>query len=233
MKKPIKYIRTIALVIFLFTNQGVFAQHDLGVKLGLGFSKTDPHFVDTEYARFKVNYKPSGLFGVFYNYQLNDRFYLGADMAFSQIEGRIDAQYFGFVSIDGEVNTINSANSSTAYHLSYLTLPVYVGVKVKGFNVALGWQTGLMLRGTYRNKSNHLIDDEWAEMTTFSNDIGFDQFDFGSTLEVGYNLTEKWNIHFNYYQGLNDLLPSGLIVIDEIKPWRNSQFTLGCSYNFF
>ncbi len=233
MKKSIKHIRTIALAIFLFTNQGLFAQHDLGIKLGLGFSKTAPHFVDTEYSRFRVNYKPSGLLGVFYNYQLNDRFYFGTDMAFSQIEGRIDAEYHSFFSIDGEIYVTNSSNRSAAYHLSYLTIPIYVGTKGKGFNLVLGWQTGVLIRGTYRDKSNYLIDDEWAETSSFSDDIGFDQLDFGSYLEMGYNLTEKWNVHLNYYQGLNDLLPSELIVVDEVKPWRNSQFTIGCSYQFF
>ena len=99
--------------------------------------------------------------------------------------------------------------------------------------MALGWQTGVLIRGTYRDKSNYLIDDEWAETSSFSDDIVFDQLDFGSYLETGYNLTEKWNVHLNYYQGLNDLLPSELIVVDEVKPWRNSQFTIGCSYQFF
>ncbi|NOQ75490.1 MAG: outer membrane beta-barrel protein [Crocinitomix sp.] len=236
MKNKIKLINRGLLILGLFWIQATYAQHQFGAKLGLGISKTDPHFVNSDYSRFQVKYKPSAYLGLYYNYELNEHFYVGADLNFSQIEGRIDAQYYGGkYELDGEVfyTWENTANSISNYHLSYLTLPVYLGVKFKSFDMALGCQTGLMLRGAYSSMTSYFDEEVWTESNKSSDDIGFDLLDFGANIGLGYQLTEKWKIQANYYQGINDLLPTDLIVIGELNPWRNNQFTLGFSYQFF
>jgi hypothetical protein len=227
-------LNKIILILTLLIGQTLSAQHQFGVKLGLGTSKSDPNFVNTEYSQFQVNYQASGTAGVYYKYDLNERFYIGADMNFSQIEGQIDAQYFGFFQeIDGEIITVtevNTANATTNYHLSYLALPIYIGAKTGNFEVALGWQTAFMLRGTSFSDISTLVLGDWVKSTKSSDNLGFDQLDFGLNIGLGFKLNEKWKIHTNFYQGLNDILPSDLIVLGPINPWKNSQFTAGISF---
>ncbi|MFT5823889.1 MAG: hypothetical protein ACI8ZM_005154 [Crocinitomix sp.] len=234
MMTKIKHVKVLIVVFGLFLSHSLLAQHHFGAKLGLGISKSDKNINSSEYIGFESKYAPSGTLGLYYNYELNERFFIGVDLMCSQLNGRENGAFYSKnYEMDGEETVVVLEEFmywSIKRHFTYLTLPIYVGINLKELQFSVGLQWGVLFRERIIRVTNFHESEGVPESIVKSKNSVVDPLDFGINLGLRYSFNEKWKVHANFYHGMNDLNVPNEFDLEPTNPWHNSQFTVGISY---
>lgn len=185
-----------------------FANQQWGIKAGGGLSKITSS-IRTINATPITPFVPSGQVGLFYSYPLKGKSSLGAELLFSQIEGKEKLE-FDLTDIDG--NKAGFASDILYRHISYLSIPVYYGYTFKWLTFNGGLQVSYALASSGREKNNVIVYEIGGKKESYTNktdDINITRFDFGPRAGVVYQLNSKMSVEASYYYGLNNILKDG------------------------
>lgn len=205
---------------------GIFSQHNIGVKASGGVSKISNSWVSV-YPGWTIHIAPSGNGGIYYNYDIEDHSILGAELLFSQMEGREK------IEIDLISGSDPAGHLQNAYynHLSYLALPVYYGLNLGRFNINAGFQISYAIRSSGRNKSTGIAFGKSIETDEKYDELYFNKFDFGPRVGFLFNLNDRIAIEGVYYYGINNLHKPTISIGSDWKR-RVQQLTIGLRYTF-
>ncbi|NOQ75491.1 MAG: outer membrane beta-barrel protein [Crocinitomix sp.] len=236
MMTQIKYSKILVVVIGLFLSHSLDAQHHFGAKLGLGISKSDKNFNTSEYRSYEAKYVPSGTLGLYYNFDLSERFFIGVDIICSQLNGRENSALYSkkYETNEGETVVVfeDIMYWTIKHQFTYLTLPIYAGINLNDFEFTAGLQVAMLFRERFTRITNFPQYIGVPESIVESKSSVDDPLDFGINLGLGYSFNDKWKVHTNFYQGMNDLNVPNEFDLEPTNPWRNSQFVLGVSFGF-
>lgn len=175
---------------------------------------------------FATPFVPSGQAGFYYNLVLCNKSSLGAELLFSQIEGKNKMEMDLH---DFEGNKVGHASDIYLSHISYLSLPVYYGFNIKKLTINGGFQVSYALASSGRDKNDATIIELHEEHYSTNNkidDIHIEKFDFGPRAGIIYHLTDKLSVEGMYYYGLNNI-QKGKLRLWELKV---QQMTFGIRY---
>jgi opacity protein-like surface antigen len=209
----------IAVAFNLYT----FGQQQFGVKISGGVSKITNTW-ESPNATFTMLWVPSGQAGVYYNLSLNKKSSLGAELLFSQIEGKRKIE---MDLIDIDRNHVGHATTIDLSHISYLSLPVYYGYTINRLTILGGAQLSYAMNSSGSSKSNAIVDGENFHSEEKSNDLNITKYEFGPRAGIVYHLTDKLAIEGIYYYGINNI-QKGEPVMWKLKV---QQMTLGIRYS--
>jgi len=211
-----------ALTICLSSN----GQHDIGLKLNGGLSYLNTK-IQSNITNQKIYFCPSGQGGLFYNFHFLDKYMVGAELLFIQIEGK---EYFEIPFTDETGNLTGEYGSENFWHhISYLGVPVYFGYSIKKFNINLGFQINFALTGSAREKGQAIYHGDLSTWENKYYTLGIDRYDFGPRAGLIFNLSKRLSIETNYYYGLNNILKNHL----GTWKWKVQQLTVGLRYKPF
>lgn len=124
----------------------------------------------------------------------------------------------------GEFGTTN-----LDYHISYLSIPIYYGLKIKNLTINLGIQTSFALasRGHWISKMPYN-----GAVLTFedASELNIDSYDFGPKAGISYNINKHFSAEASYYYGVSNILSP--TAPSEWK-WKIQQITIGLRYKLF
>ncbi len=213
------YLLTLA-VLFAFNSS---AQHDFGLSLNGALSKTietENYILNTLHKiEYQSLYNPSYNFGIYYNLHISKHLLFGSDILFTEIEGNeiIDITYIE-----------NPGYSYNTYrkHLSYLSLPVYFGLKFEKTSFYIGFMPSLLLKSKELWKRtvvhNEIVSHDRADRYLSCYDA-----DYGPKIGLRYNIKDNLIIEASYYYGLKRINEY------ENRTWKNQQISLGFRYTLF
>lgn len=185
-----------------------FANQQWGIKAGGGLSKIT-NSVKSVNANPVTPFVPSGQIGLFYSRPLKRKSSLGAELLFSQVEGK-DILEFDLTDING--NKAGFSSNILYRHISYLSIPVYYGYTFKLLTINGGLQVSYTLASSGREKSSVILNEaeEYRESANRNvDDINITKFDFGPRAGMVYQLNSKLAVEASYYYGLNNILKGG------------------------
>ena len=148
-------------------------------------------------------YKLSGYAGVFANYEINQNIELQTELVYARL---------------GHRDTINDTKIKTS--LGYLQIPLLLKITLNNFEqfkFIIGPQLGYLL------DSKFTIDGD--SDTDKSN---FEEFDYGATVGMEYELSEYFSLDARYYLGLSEFYNQSIVESNA----KNSSFSLGLAYRF-
>lgn len=219
-------MRQLLILILFVIHLTASGQHDIGMKANGGLSYLDTKFHSNETVD-KIYFQPSGQGGLFYNFNLHDKFLIGTEILFIQIEGK---EYFEVPETDNIGNPTGLVWSDNIWrHISYLGVPIYFGYNFKKLNVNLGFQTNFTIASSGREKGQAPFNGDVVTWENKANKLGIDNYDYGLRAGVFFKLTDKFSIETNYYYGLNNILK---YKIGSWK-WTVQQMTVGLHYKLF
>lgn len=174
--------KTILTVFLIFPFTLAMSQISFGVKGGMNLNR----LVITNLPDH-VEYNTKSLFsyhaGVFSNIKLSDKFSLIPELQFIQK---------GYKVIDNYATPSDEAR----YKINYLEMPVMISyTPVKLLSIELGPTAGL-------NLGTRVVSDAGSN----SIDDLFEDFEFGLTGGLRFNLNEKFSITGRYYYGLSTIM---------------------------
>jgi opacity protein-like surface antigen len=217
--------RLFSILISLIICLKALGQHELGIKLNGGLSKIKANR-NISLTSSKFIFSPSGQGGIFYNLNLGKKSLIGVEFLFSQIESKEETKMLStdnFGNINGEYGKINYD-----YHISYFSIPVYYGLKVKNMIINLGVQTSFAIA----SRGHWIVREDFnGIILTFEDEskINIDSYDFGPRAGVIFNLYKRFGIEATYYYGINNIMSS---TAPPEWNWKIQQFTLGLCYKF-
>ena len=129
-------------------------------------------------------------------------------------------------------NKGNNVGHSTVYiyrHISYLSLPVYYGLKLGKLTVNVGFQVSYALASGGRDKGKLTYNGSVMTWDNKFEKLGIDPYDFGPRAGLIFPLSDKFSIEAAGYYGVNDILK------EEGPPWtwKVRQLTAGLRYKLF
>ena len=189
-------------IVFTF-NLHTFGQQQFGIKVSGGLSKiTDS--MESSNLTITTPFVFSGQGGFYYNLTLGKKSSLGAELIFSQIEGK-EKWEIDFIDIDG--NKVGHGTDFTFRHISYLSLPVYYGFKIKRLTINGGFQISYALASSGRQKNDEIneVHNETYSYDRKTDNIHIEKIDFGPRAGIVYDLTQKLAVEGTYYYGLNNI----------------------------
>ena len=218
-------MKHLIILILLALHLTVFGQHNFGLKLNGGLSRIS-NSVTPINSTMTVKFAPSFNSGLFYYLQLTNKYFLNTELLFTQIGGKEKLE-FNLIDIDGNTagNGIGNINKS----ISYISLPVYFGLKYNKFIINIGFKLSFKLAGsekangqaTYNGKT-----DTWDSQYEY---LDIDTYDIGPRVGLIYNLNNKCDFEVTYYYGVNNLLEKN----DLNRTWRVQQAVIGIRYALF
>jgi len=217
------------ILIFIGFNITTIGQQKWGVKVGGGISKIT-NSMEPSNGTITISYAPSGQGGLYYYLSLGKSSSLGAELLFSQIEGK--------EKLEMEIKTPEVMNfghySSLAFkHISYLSLPFYYGFTIKRLTINAGFQVAYALASSGREKNVLTIYgfpfNEIGSSNRKIDDINIKKWDFGPRAGITYPLTDRLELEATYYYGINNI-QKGDPVLWESKV---QQMTFGVRYTFW
>ena len=219
------------LIIFTMLNfcSNIYGQQIIGIKLNGGISNIS-NTTNNGQTLKKIFYnQPSYNGGVYYSNLLNLRMKLGAEIIFTQINGK---EYIEIPLTDNNNNPNGEFSLDTIWrHFSYLGLPIYFGYNYKKMNLNFGFQANYRLGGNGREKGS--VPSNGGNITwdnKLKNLSGIDKFDFGIRAGIIIDLYRNFGIEANYYYGLNNNYRGSITSNWKMK---NRQLAIGIRYNFF
>lgn len=229
--------RYLTLFIFLIFNAAVLAQSSFGIKINGGISQ----FYDNDYNHTittqKSYFMPSGQAGIFYNLPVRTNEVFGIELLFSQITGKeYEVQTESYYNGNGTTTTIMT--NALSRHISYLSLPIYYGIKIKKFTVKVGLQVSVTLASSGQSTVQGNFDSlgNPAPLGTYTSTLKTNKLyimdgAFGQTAAITYNLSPKFALEANYYYELSNIYRKPNISGAETI-WKFQQITLGLRYSF-
>lgn len=213
------------IIILLSINLKASGQYNSGLKFNAGLSRIAKEFNKlNESLNPAVQFAPSGQVGIFHNLSLNSNSILGLELLLVQIGGK-DKQDIYIIDFNG--TNIGQGTSNTYFHISYLTLPVYYGLKLNKLTLNFGFQGSVLLGSNGRSKGQIHYTQQIVTWDNKSKGLNIDKFDFGPRAGVIFNLTDKLAVEGIYYHGINNILANNI----SMETWRIRQIIVGLRYN--
>ncbi len=208
MKRIQLYLPIILIIASHFNS---FGQLDIGIKINGGASYIYTHFQQSNQAFVlggnvstdKNYYRPSGQAGLFFNRYLKHQFSIGAELLYTQIEGReyMELQQTNQNGMPGQYITDNVWR-----HISYLGIPIYFGYNFKRLNINIGFQFNYVLASGGEEKGQEPNNGNVTIWDNKFNELGIKNYDFGAKGGLVFKLSDKFLIEANYYYGLNNII---------------------------
>lgn len=192
---------SITLIVAVVLNHYTFAQQQVGVKISGGVSRITNSW-EFPNATFSTPFVPSGLAGLYYNLSLSRKSSLGAELLFSQIEGK-DKIEMDLIDIDRNIS--GHATTTDLNHISYLSLPVYYGYTINRLTIHGGVQLSYAMNSSGSSKSNVIMDGENIHTEGKTNNINITRLELGPRAGIVYHLTDKIALEGIYYYGINNI----------------------------
>ena len=161
--------------------------------------------MDVSNATLTIPFVPSGQGGLFYNLQLGPKSLLGAELLFTQIEGKEKLEMDLYTLNESGRVYLGYRKDNLYRHISYLSLPVYCGFKINRLMINAGFQISYSISSSGREKGEGVIEGENIKINIKTNDINIKRFDYGPRVGIIYSLTDKIAIETTYYYGLNNI----------------------------
>lgn len=206
-----------------------FGQHNFGIKINPGVSyfstkaETNPPQNITQ--RFYP--MPSGQAGFYYNYSFKDKFLIGTELLYVLIEGK---EYFKLPFTDNNGNPTGEFSEEDIWrHISFVSVPVYVGYNFNKWNVNLGVQGNFVWESGGRVEGRATLYGTPYTWENSSDKLGINQYDYGIRAGVIYNLSARLSLEANYYMGLTNLIEDDDLA--KYWDWRVQQLTVGVRFN--
>lgn len=218
---------TFFLCVVVSFSFNTFGQHQLGVKVSGGLSEIIRSGESSEVS-LNTSFVPSGQGGVYYNLSLGEKASVGAELLFSQIEGKEEMEMDFH---DAQGNDAGHSSTLTLLHISYLSMPVYVGFNFNKLTVHGGFQVSYALAGSGREKSTVILKELQEESYSYDRkieDLNYTTGDFGPKAGIFYQLTDKLSIEGTYYYGLTNI-QKGLSSME----MKIQQMTVGIRYGLW
>lgn len=214
-------------LIFTFIGLTSLGQQQFGIKVSGGLSRIT-NSMDVPEVILTIPFVTSGQAGLFYSFQLGKKSSLGAELLFSQIEGKekleIDYNYSGYYGSESG----HGENIDYRY-ISYLSFPVYYGFKFNKLTINAGFQISCALLSSGREKNYAILNGITYSSDNKTDDINIKRFDYGPNAGIIYNLTDKLAFEGTYYYGLNNI-QKGNPILGERKI---QQVTIGIRYSLW
>lgn len=201
-----------------------FGQYTVGIKINAGLSKIS-NSLDPSNADFRVQVAPTGNIGIFYNLQLSQKLYLGSELLFFQMESKEKLEMDLF---DG-VDTVGHAWDLNRRHISYLSIPIYIGIRFNKFSVDAGFQYGHALTSSGKSKGETTINGETTSYEKKYGNLNILKSDYGPRLGIIYYLNPSVSLEGNFYYGLPNILNNSGFLAP--WTWKNRQASIGIRWN--
>ncbi len=230
--------RILTLSVFLIFNIAVLAQSSFGIKINGGVSQFYDNGFNHTFGTQTTYFMPSGQAGLFYSLPIRIHEVFGVELLFTQITGKEkEVDTMGTYSQYGNTTKLFIINTLSR-NISYLSLPIYYGVKIKKFTIKVGLQISarLMSSGQSVVQGNFDAQGNPAPFGTYSSTLKTNKLyikdgAFGQTAAITYNLTPKFALEANYYYELSNIYRKPYISGVETV-WKFQQITLGLRYAF-
>ena len=213
----------LTLFALLIISLSALSQKDYGVKINGGLSRISNTFGDN-IDDYHIQLPLSGQAGFFYNYHIGGKSVIGAELLFNQTEGK---EYVDVDFTDETGKYLETGKFYTYSHISYLTLPVYYGVKFNKLSVNLGFQGSFYLFSSSIRKTEGSLNGESIDAKSEPNEMIIDTYNIGPRIGVVYNLDAKISLEANYYYGLNNIYSKGSYYERKVQ-----QMLIGIRYSF-
>lgn len=224
------------LLLVLMLNVVVIAQSGFGLKVNGGVSKMSDNLYDHYHGSQTSYFMPSGQVGVFYNQPIRAHEVFGVELLFSQIQGKIKSvDTIGTYNTNGTNSTNILLTNTFTGSISYLSLPVYYGIKIKKFTIKVGLQVSVMLA---RNGKEHYEVNYIPPYSYYiippdkEGKLYVKDGAFGQTTNITYNISSKFAVEASYYYELSNLYRNAKLNASAENVWRFQQITLGIRYSF-
>jgi hypothetical protein len=224
--------RNLFLILTIFTSAlSSFGQHNFGLKanLGLSYLTTRMELSSTQKIEQTFYPMPSGQIGLYYSYQMTEKFTIGTDLLFIPIYGRERMKIF-LSDINGNLN----GNQSEAYynrHIYNLGFPIYFGYKYKRFNYNLGAQLHYALTSGAKEKGDMTINGSTLHFENRAKKLGINKIDYGLRAGIVFEKSDRVSLNANYYFGLTSLLENSSF--NSFWVWKVQLVTFGVNYKLF
>lgn len=195
---------TCVVFVVLAFNISTFGQHQFGVKVSGGLSRIS-NSEQFPNVTLSTPYVPSGQGGFYYNHTPGEKSSLGAELLFSQIEGK-EKREIDLIDVEGK--TMGHVTNLFYEHISYFSLPVYYGFNIKKLTIHAGFQISRALAMSGREKSNATINElnvnEYSYDRKIDN-INITNFDLGPKAGILYHFTNKLTVEGTYYYSIGNI----------------------------
>lgn len=198
-------------------------QHKLGLKINGGLSKISNSF-NSSNSNGTDKFTLSGQTGFFFNMNLGAKSVLGGELLFNQIEGKDN---FRIEFTDATGNSVGFSNGNIFKHISYLSVPIYYGIKFNKTLVNVGFQTSFVLANSGRQKGKATLNGEESEIDLKYDKLFIDRMDFGPRAGIIFDLNDNFAVEGTFYYGIKNLLGS-----PSSFTWKIQQATVGFRYTF-
>lgn len=214
----------LTLLFVMIINFTILGQHNVGLKVSLGVSKT---FTTTQESPVSYDSKLmlSGSAGMFYTYNFNNKSTFIAELLFTQISGNEKTESALYVSQSTNIPLV-VANYTIYKHISYLSLPLSYGIKINKTTFSLGAQISRIVasKGKLEGQSNSS-----GSITNLNNnqyDLGLNNYDWGPKIGLFHDLRKNTMLEVNYYYGMNHKDKN-------TTKGSNQQMTIGIRHNLW
>lgn len=215
-------------ILFTFLIQTIsFSQQKLGIKAGIGFSRlstnhnTNSIYVGN-YSEISDEIKLSGQLGVYYSYDFNNKYYLGSELLFMQIETEQKIKYYQNSNPLDNLTSTNNYTVNDEQNISYIGLPVYIGVNLNKMKIDLGIQVNYLIGSKGKTVGE---GTNYGQGITYDN-LNINNLDYGPRIGASVNLTQNIWIEGNYYYGMKNINKT------YEKKWKVRQFTISLKFDF-
>ncbi|MBA3664568.1 MAG: PorT family protein [Bacteroidetes bacterium] len=228
-------MKNLIFIALLIYSSSSFSQQDFGIKVNGGVSQITAKINSSgDIVTQKFYFLPSFQAGFLYHLHLGKKSLLGTEILFMQIEGKEHMQTQDIDSYGNPTGFITTTDISR--HISYLSIPIYYGYKIKKFSINFGFQVGIPIKSSARYKTEYVYNGDKIISDDNYNSLPIDNYDFGTKSGLMYNLSKKFTIETTYYYGLNNIYKSNQIFSANILPiftMKIQQFTFGIIYKFY
>jgi len=215
-------------ILFIFLIQTIsFSQQKLGIKAGIGFSRlstnhnTNSIYVGN-YSEISDEIKLSGQLGFYYSYDFNNKYYLGSELLFLQIETEQKIKYYQNSNPLDNLTSTSNYTVNDEQNISYIGLPVYIGVNLNKMKIDLGIQVNYLIGSKGKTVGE---GTNYGQGITYDN-LNINNLDYGPRIGASVNLTQNIWIEGNYYYGMKNINKT------YEKKWKVRQFTISLKFDF-
>ncbi|MBA3898749.1 MAG: outer membrane beta-barrel protein [Bacteroidetes bacterium] len=207
---------------FLISFSTAYSQHSFGLKANAGVSQIKDNI------KYKEGYLSYGMLsgqaGLYYNYDISKRFFIGTELTWMLVRGKQDYPNF-FAGWQPPENLIGT-QSKMSREINFLAVPLNFGYKVKKLSFDIGINT-LYALSANQQFTGHLVfsdkPDQKTEYEPYSTEIT--KFVFAPRAGLAYALTEKIELECNFTFGSYNT--------NYERTYNFHQLTFGLRYKLF
>jgi hypothetical protein len=220
--------RNLFLILTIFTSAlSSFGQHNFGLRANLGISYLTTRIASLIPQQEQKFYPmPSGQIGIYYSYQIAEKFNIATDLLFIPIYGRDRIK-----TVNNSVIGNSNGYQSEAYfyrQIYNLGFPIYFGYNYKKININIGFQTHYVLTSGGKQKGSNTINGNTQKNESKMEKLGINKIDYGPRVGIVYEKSDKLSFNANYYFGLTNLLENS--IVNSFWVWKVQLLTFGINY---